>query len=197
MKKLALAASLASIAVVGLAHAAETQMNRPDMNRTVTRAEAMEHANQMFDRMDVNKDGKLDAADREARRAAMFDRIDTNKDGSISRAEFTAIRPHGGMQHEGMKQEGGNHGGMMGHHMRRRGMMGHMMLRMADSDRDGAVTKAEFTAAATTHYDRVDANHDGQITPAERQAAHAAMREEMQRRHASHGADGAPPVPAD
>ena len=48
----------------------------------------------MFAKMDANKDGKIDPADREAHdRPPMFDRIDTNKDGAITRDEFAA-RPH-------------------------------------------------------------------------------------------------------
>ena len=52
-------------------------------------------------------DGKLDPADREARRAAAFDRIDANKDGQISRAEFTAMRPGMGGQSMGGHRMGG------------------------------------------------------------------------------------------
>lgn len=67
-----------------------------DRVRTETRAEAEARAEAMFARLDVNRDGKLDRADREARRQqmreALFDRLDTNKDGSISKAEFLADR---------------------------------------------------------------------------------------------------------
>lgn len=205
MKKLALAASLATVAIAGLAYAADAPMggnlmDRPAMNQTVARADALARAGQMFDRMDANRDGKLDLADREARRTAAFDRIDANKDGAISRAEFTAMRPQGGMgresmRHGGMRHEGMNHGGMnqgarMGHGMHGRGKMAGMMLRMADSDRDGAVTRAEFTAAATARFDRMDSNHDGQLTSAERQAARAAMHEAMQRNRSAGSAAG-------
>lgn len=47
-----------------------------------------------FEKMDVNKDGYLDRADREAaaklRRDAWFKAADSNSDGSLSRAEFDA-----------------------------------------------------------------------------------------------------------
>ena len=73
-------------------------------------------------------------------------------------------------------------------------MGGMMMMRMADADKDGAATKAEFAAAAATRFDGADANKDGSLTPAERQAAHQAMRERMrgmmQRRM---GGDGTTP----
>ena len=193
MKKLALAVSIATLACAGAALAAPPNAGGPDRDRTTTRAEALERANRMFDRADINKDGKLDAGDREARRTAAFDRIDGNMDGMISRAEFTAMRPgmggrgagQGEMrgqdgEHQGMRSHGGRGQGMRGHTMRGGMGGGMMMMRMADSDRDSAVTRAEFAAAAASRFDRTDSNRDGQLTPAERQAARAAMRERMQ-----------------
>ena len=53
-----------------------------------------------------------------------------------------------------------------------------IVAHMADTDKDGAVTQAEFTAAALTGFDRLDANKDGQVTKKERQAARKAMREQ-------------------
>ncbi len=172
MKKLALAVSIATLTCAGVALAETANAAGPGRDRTTTRVEALERANRMFDRADINKDGKLDPGDREARRAAAFDRIDGNKDGMISRAEFTATRP-------GMGGRGGGQGEMRGHGMRG-GMGGGMMMRMADSDRDGAVTRAESAAAAASRFDQADSNRDGQLTPAERQATRAAMRERMQ-----------------
>ena len=77
------------------------------------------------------------------------------------------------------------------------GMGGMMLMRMADSNRDGAVTKDEFAAAAATRFDASDTNRDGQLTPAERQAARGAMRERMRGMMQHHSADGeakAPPA---
>lgn len=174
MKKLALALSIAALAIGGAAIAEAPKAGAVANDRTVTRAEALERSGRMFERMDANKDGKLDAADREARRAAVFDRIDANKDGMISRAEFSAPRPA-----MGGRMAGGQESEMRGHGMRGHGRHGGMMMRMADSDRDGSVTRAEFAAAAAARFDRTDSNRDGQITPAERQAARAAMHEHM------------------
>ena len=169
MKKLALAVSIATLACAGVALAATPNTEGAGRDRTTTRAEALERANRMFDRADINKDGM------------------------ISRAEFTAMRPgmggrgagqgemHGqGGEHQGMRNHGGHGQGMRGHAMRGGMGGGMMMMRMADADRDGAVTRAEFTTAAATRFDRTDTNRDGQLTPAERQAARAAMRERMQ-----------------
>ena len=49
-----------------------------------------------------------------------------------------------------------------------------MMLKMADTNNDGAISQAEFTAAALKHFDQMDANHDGKVTQDERQAAREA-----------------------
>jgi EF hand len=194
MKKIAIGLSLGVLALSGTAFAAQAWARGHDNDRTSTRAEALTRSEQLFARLDVNKDGKLDPADREARRAAAFDRIDANKDGGISRAEFTAM--HAGMGGRGMAGDGdksamsGEHR-MGGHRMggHRRGGM--MLMRMADSNKDGVVTSAEFTAAAATRFDTADTNRDGTLTPAERQAARGAMRERMQRMHQQNAPGGA------
>jgi len=134
----------------------------------LTRAQAIAMANGHFDRLDVNKDGKLDHADREAMHAKMaaemFDRADTNHDGMISRDEWNAGAAK--------LAERRDHG---------RPMMRHMAM-MADADGDRAITRDEFQKRALEHFDRVDANHDGTISAAEREQAHAAMREHSERK---------------
>lgn len=91
---------------------APAPMAAPD--RTITRDEAMAAADARFDRMDVNKDGKLDATEMTPRRqpamaagampppadgaappppppgGRMLARLDTNGDGVVDRAEFRA-----------------------------------------------------------------------------------------------------------
>lgn len=185
MKIVYLGLPLVALALAGAAYAenAAPKMQHGG-DRTVTRAEAQTHAVQMFTKMDVNKDGKLDPADREAHRAARFDRMDTNKDGQISRSEFAATPapPAAGgdaMEHGGMGHGGKAHGRMMGGG-KGHGRMAMMMLRMADANKDGAVSQAEFTDGALKHFDMADANKDGRVVPQERQAAHAAMRQHMQ-----------------
>ena len=202
MKKTAIGLSLAALAIAGTAMA---QQAWGPSSATVTRADALARSAQMFDRTDVNNDGKLDAADREAMRAAAFDRIDSNKDGQLSRTEFLAERPAMGGGRMGGHEMGGP--GMEGHrmggqNMRGPGMEGHrmggrMLMRMADSNRDGAVTKAELSAAAATRFDSADTNHDGSMTPAERQAAHQAMRERMRgmKQQRMNGDGTVPPAP--
>ena len=45
-------------------------------------------------------------------------------------------------------------------------MTGGMMMR-ADTDGDGAISRAEFLAQATERFNRMDLNHDGRLTPDE------------------------------
>lgn len=206
MKKLALGLTAATaLALAGAAAIAQPAPKPTDMmgDKTVTRAEAQAMAADMFAKMDDNKDGKLDQADREARRAEhqtqMFSELDADKNGAISRDEFTAGNAR---RTEGKGMDGMKHGGKEG----RMGMrMGHgsgmMMLHMADANKDGAISKDELLAAHARHFDQADADKDGKLTPAERQAAHQKMRAMMGKMrgqhdgHAMHGEMAPPPPP--
>lgn len=42
------------------------------------------------------------------------------------------------------------------------------MLAVADTNHDGAITRAEFDAAHSTHFAQMDANHDGSLSADER-----------------------------
>lgn len=173
---LTLIAGAAAIAVSSAAHAQTRQAPQADMTRT----QAEQRAAQMFDRLDVNGDGRLDAADREARQQARFDRLDTNNDGAISREEFAASRAERGQRSapRGERMGMGGKGGMA------IGMLG--PGRQAGAD--GAVDRAEFVAAALTRFDAADANNDGVVTAAERKAHRDSMRQQMRERR-SQGAN--------
>lgn len=187
LKKLSLGLSAVALTVGGIA-VAQAPANPPKMERpkidadgdgTVTRAEAQAAATAMFAKMDVNKDGKLDKADREQSRQQMqerrFAKLDANGDGSISKAEFTADRgPQGGPEGKGPPPPGGegpgkDGRGMRGHHGGRgHGPHGGMMD--ADANKDGAISQAEFMAAAMKRFNAEDTNHDGKVTKEERKA---------------------------
>ncbi|MFD2135293.1 EF-hand domain-containing protein [Novosphingobium resinovorum] len=110
MKTLLLGLSAAALTIGGVAcaqapannapAAQKPRMERPKMDAdgdgVITRAEAQTRATELFAKLDVNKDGKLDKADRELMhqqmREKMFAKLDTNGDGSISKAEFMADR---------------------------------------------------------------------------------------------------------
>src|SRR5436305_803585 len=92
MKTLALGLSITVLAGCGAALAEQAaQPGRGPRGASITRAQAQDIAGRMFERMDFNHDGKLDASDGEARhtamKTAMFDRMDANRDGQISRDE--------------------------------------------------------------------------------------------------------------
>ena len=76
-----------------------------------------------------------------------------------------------------------------------------MMMHMADANKDGVVTKDEFTAAALKRFDAMDTNKDGTVTAQERRAARQAMGGAMGRgdhaggKHRRMGGDMPPPPP--
>ena len=187
-RKITLGLSLAATTLAGAAYAEQAAQG----DGVTTRAEAQAKAQARFTRMDANKDGKLDQADRAARRAAMFDRIDADKNGQISRAEFDAMHqrgPHAAKADGAERGPGKHRWGGRGHH--RGGMK--MMGRMADADKDGAVTQAEFTTAALQRFDRTDADKDGTVTKEERRAARQAMREQRRERWQNRAGQSATP----
>jgi Ca2+-binding EF-hand superfamily protein len=185
-------AAAAALALAGGAAYAQAPANAgqgPARGADMTRAQAEQRAAAAFERMDANKDGVLDAADREARKAqrserraerlqARFDKLDTDKNGAISRAEFDAPR-------EGLAQNG-RAGKRFGHRGHRMGMGGFGGPGMVKAGGDTSLTQAEFTAAALERFDRADANRDGTVTAAERREAFKALREQ---RRASRAAD--------
>lgn len=190
MKKTTLAATAAvvltaSTALYAVYPAFAAPGGDPMGGKTLTWADARTMADAMWTRLDVNKDGVLNQADREAKMAEMFDKIDTNHDGSISKAEF--MEHHKKMMDGPGWQGKGRDGaaGMMPPPPPGAGlgmMMGpgahrlHEMAEKADTNHDGTITRAEFDAAAKARFDAADTNHDGTLTAAERRAAWKQMR---------------------
>jgi Ca2+-binding EF-hand superfamily protein len=193
MRKLTLSliAGAASVAAGGVACAQSAPAPAQAPQHELTRAAVEQRAGQMFDRLDANHDGKLDQADRDARQKARFDRLDTNHDGQVSYAEFTAARAQFAQARKDRvaKAEAhrGAHGQAAEHRMTMRGGFrgrgGPMaMMRIADADKDGTITKAEFVNAALQRFARLDANHDGTVTADEAKAARDNMRQQWQAR---------------
>ena len=206
-----LAGAAAALALVGCGASAQTNdqaahkgkrgghgmMMMADANKdgNITRAEASAAATQLFAKMDANKDGKIDqedrAAMREQRQAARFDKMDANDDGSISKDEFgnrgdraASERPDGErMAGERGPRDGKRDGKGWGGKRGGKGGMG--MMRDADTNGDKAISAAEFQAASTARFDRMDANKDGTVTKAEMDAAHEAMKAERKANRAA------------
>ncbi len=205
MKKFQLAAAAAVMATASMAvysaAPAFAQDTAPagrawsaDANKTMTWADAKAKADQMWTRLDVNKDGKIDQADRAAKAAERFDKLDTDNNGALSQQEYAARqgkwkdrKAGASAPADGQRKPGGKRGhGMMGGGM-------HMMA-MADANKDGTITRAEFDTAARAHFDMADANKDGSVTADERRAAMKSMMGKM-RGTGGPGAmgDGPPP----
>jgi Ca2+-binding EF-hand superfamily protein len=206
MKPFTIAASAAILATSAFAlYAAMPALAAPGWGRNaeMTWAEIKTKSDAMWTKLDVNKDGVISPADREAKLGQKFDEIDANHDGQIGREEFTAHhrammeRGHGpmgegmggpppmaGMEPDGpMAQQGKGHRGMGRGGQGHRGMghaglamMAHEMMKAADANKDGQIARAEFDAAVKTRFDKADANKDGKISPEERLAAMVAMR---------------------
>jgi len=100
-------------------------------------------AQHILARVDTDKDGKISKAEFDTESVALFKRLDKNSDGKIAADEVPA-------RHWGKGPQFG----------------------MMDTDKDGKVTKAEFTAAEDQMFQKLDANGDGVITPDEMAAAH-------------------------
>src|SRR3546814_14486023 len=110
--------------------------------------------------MDTNKDGKIDAADRQAARAAMqakrFAAFDANSDGSISKAEWdqhgadrqakrTERKDKRAAAGEAGDTRRGHHGKRGGHHGMRGGL-GMMMKAAPTSDKANNKTETPTPA---------------------------------------------------
>lgn len=177
MRKLTLSL-LAGAAAIAATGAADAQA-KPSAGGELTRAEVQQRTAQAFQRVDANADGKLDQADRDARHKARFDRIDADSNGAISFAEFTAVRADRAQSSE-RGEQAGRRGGHEGRRMNMRGMHRHggFMSKAADANGDGAISQAEFQAAALQRFDRADADSNGTVTIKERKAARDAMRQQ-------------------
>ena len=204
MKKISLLTLGAALIAVPV-FAAPTGGSKADAdgNGTLTRAEAQAHAAEKFASLDANKDGKLDASDRAARRAAMqaqmFAAIDANKDGSISKAEWDqhgADRAAKRAERGDRRADAGLDGkrGMRGDHHGPRGGHHGMMMGKADTNGDKAISQAEFQAAALARFDAADANKDGQVTADERAAQREARKAKADEWRAKRGAPPAAPA---
>lgn len=132
---------------------------------------------------DADKDGKITPAEMTALEDKMFTAIDANKDGSLTPGE---IRTYGKAQMEAFRKDhprpdkdGDDKDGKPGRdgkdgprgegphkgkHGRQGGPMGGMMMRMADTDENGQISKAEATAASDKLFKMMDRNSDGVIS---------------------------------
>ncbi len=153
-------------------------MMQADANKDgkISKAEFTAALDARFAKMDVDGDGQLTSKDRdlmrEQRMDERFSRLDTDKNGELSKDELAAGQQARADKRAEMGK--GDAGRSKRHH---RGMMGRgTMGGFADANKDGAITKAEFTTGALAMFDRMDSNKDGFVTADEMKAARQAMR---------------------
>ncbi len=119
--------------------------------------------------MDANKNGKLEKDEVPERMQSMFTRADKNEDGAIDKEEMTAMaRERSGGQGPGF---GGGQGGFGG-----REFLVQMMER-ADADKDGKLSGDEIPLFMRERLEQTDTNKDGALDKAELEAAAARMSE--------------------
>jgi Ca2+-binding EF-hand superfamily protein len=182
MKKTIIAGGLAALALAaGGVAVAQQQPGRAhradaDQDGRISRAEFVDGRTARLTALDTDRDGSVNAEERQAvraqRAAARFDRVDADKDGAISRTEFDAARAE---RPEGRR---GRHGA----HFRRGGPRAERMAeRRAER---GPLAIAEVQAKTGQAFDRLDADHDGYLTAEERRAGFRAMREQHRARRA-------------
>lgn len=147
-RRMAAALALGAVALVALGTAAMA-------DRGPGRDEGAALLMQRFDAMDADKDGKLTQAEIDAFRAARFAAADTNGDGAIDKDELAALRlqemqARAGNQAARMldRMDGNGDGKLSASEMPGEGM-GAQLFARADSDKDGAISKAEAEAAMT------------------------------------------------
>jgi hypothetical protein len=110
----------------------------------------------MLARVDTNGDGLISRAESRAAAEARFARIDADSDGAIEAGEGRGFR-------DGRRRGGGRFGMRGG-----RGVQGMRLAKMADVNKDGAISRAEYDAAAAQRFARMDANKDGKLDRADR-----------------------------
>ena len=120
-------------------------------------------------RADSNGDGVISRAELTKSLEARFTKMDKDGNGKLSQEEAQAMKGKRGGK--GMRGKGHKRGGN-----------GMAMMRDADTNGDQKISKAEFTTAALTRFDKADANSDGKLTKEERQAAHKAHKGERNKR---------------
>lgn len=100
----------------------------------------------LFQRADVNNDGRLSRVEFDAAREGMFARADADHDGRLTMSELRALRPEGAAAPQ-----------------RRPGREQIQKLRAIDRNNDRAIDLNEFRALNGERFAAADRNRDGYI----------------------------------
>lgn len=137
----------------------------------------------MLARVDTNGDGLISKAENRAMVEARFARMDADKDGTVEAGE--------GRKGMGM----GKGKWKRGDDRRGPGGPGNpaMAMKKADTNGDGAISKAEFDAQSAERFAKLDTNKDGKIDAAEMQAQRDKARDAMKKMRERRGNTPPPP----
>lgn len=137
MKRIYLVAALAvAVTLPSMVYASMDRKEGPRLN-----------VEQMFEKHDANKDGKLTKDEMPEKALRMFDRVDQNKDGAVTKAEAEAA------QEKFQKKRHERHGKFQA-----------KMMEKFDTNKDGQVSQAEFTDFSMKKFKEIDADGDGNVT---------------------------------
>ena len=154
-------------ATIPVAAIAQTAPATRPAAETVTRAQITAKLDADYANLDSDKNGKASKAEVEKRiatetaseiailvqrRIDSFKKMDSNSDGQISKTEFETAVPIPKAPPADAAP----------------------VLARFDTNKDGAITAAEFRAPTLANFDQLDTNKDGNLTAAEQQAARAA-----------------------
>jgi len=117
-----------------------------------------------FDGMDANRDGRISAGEHAAAAKKMFRTMDANRDGKVTADEMDVAYA----KVTGRKAEESD-------------MNGAEKIRVVDRDGDGVLTASEHHAASKQMFRKMDADRDGYLSREEWTAGHAALMEKAQK----------------
>ena len=112
-----------------------------------------------FDAMDADRDGQISAAEHAAGARRMFTAMDADRDGTVTAAEMEA----------GREQVTGAAAGSSGPSAADK-------IRLVDPNRDGVLTLEEHEAASRAMFRQMDTDRDGALSKAEFDAGHAVLK---------------------
>jgi len=200
MKKISILAGVAALAVSGIAFAQPGSGQRG--NSELTRAEALERAEQRFQRIDSNRDGQITREEmREARQERRAERAERREQ------RLARLSPE---QRERVAERRAERGGARAamtpeQRAERRAQRRAQVQAMSPEQRaqfraerqarraqrgggrfadGGTVTLAEFQARALQRFERMDLDRDGTVTSEERREARQQMRRQRSERRA-------------
>lgn len=138
------------------------------------RAEMQAKAQERFQTLDANRDGKISYAEfqNNPKQRERFDKADLNRDGGLTQDEIKQAH----QLNKQMRQERRSKG-------REKMQAAREKLQQLDTNKDQAFTRAEIgneMPKLLENFDLIDGNNDGKITREEMRIARMAMRAERQ-----------------